>query len=170
MGTSLIVRPAADAARRIADDARPLGLGDVAAAVQLGLIAPDDAGVIAEERGMSGGAIEPQQWAGLPEPALGAAAPYLAMRFGADPVSAWVKVDASRNFETGALIYANTAREWPGNAVGVITGPAPGGKAGGTALLSRQALETFDRFVIRTAHGAAPLRIAERLGDATPAG
>jgi sarcosine oxidase subunit alpha len=168
-GTSLVTRPTARpegdsrVQRPLADDARPLSLGDVAAAVEAGLIEPDDAGIIAEERGMSGGAITQTSWAPTPGVSDDGVPAYLIGRFGPEPLRAFVTVDNRRQFETGALIYPNTAKENPLEAIGVIIGPAPEGKAGGTALFARARLKTVDRFIIRTARGAAPLRIAKRL-------
>lgn len=173
-GPSLVTRPASASEgdrrvqRPLADDARPLGLGDVAAAVEAGLIEPDDAGTIAEERGMSGTAIAATSWKPAPvtEPDLPA---YLEGRFGSDPLRAFVTIDNRRQLETGALIYPNTSKEDPAHAIGVVIGPAPEGKNGGTALFARARLATVDRFIIRTTRGAAPLRIAKKFDAARPA-
>ncbi|MEQ1902191.1 MAG: hypothetical protein ABL866_15835, partial [Devosia sp.] len=145
------------------DDARPMSLGDVAAAVQAQLIEPEDAGIIAEERGTAGGAIAASDWQPVtPDRAVGLPA-YLAGRFGPDPVRAVIAVDNRRRFETGALIYSNLDQEDPSQALGVVIGPAPEGRNGGVALLSRARLEKADRFVVRTVSGPAPVRIVERL-------
>ncbi|MEO6396786.1 MAG: FAD-dependent oxidoreductase [Devosia sp.] len=150
------------------DDARPLSLGDVAASVQARLIAPADAGVIAEERGMAGATIAPSNW--VPEaPPIAPSGPsaypaYLAGRFGPDASLAIVSVDGQTALETGALIYSNARSEVPPAALGVIVGPPSDGSKGGTALLSGAALAKADRFIIETATGPAPLRIIKTIG------
>ncbi|MEQ1768871.1 MAG: FAD-dependent oxidoreductase [Devosia sp.] len=170
-GLSLITRnaPPTDATgTRVSpvDDARPMSLGDVAAAVEAQLIEPADAGVIADERGTAGGAIPVSDWRPVAVPDLRVIPDYLRGRFGDDALVAHVVVDNVRKLEIGALVYSNTASEDPRNALGVIMARPPEGKVGALALFSRTQLGRHDRLVVRTYNGAAPLRIAERLEEA----
>jgi hypothetical protein len=172
-GSSLIVRPGVEGgtAERFSalNEARALGLGDVAAAVQLQLIEPADAGIIADERGAAGGEIRAADWTPLDTPAP-AIPDWLDGRFGSKPILAVLIVDSRRRFEIGALVYANTSEPKPSLALGVIVGPDPTGGPGGLALLSSEQLQTVDRFIVRTERGPAPARIARRVdvGELTP--
>ena len=138
-----------------------LSLGDVAASVELARTLPADAGAIAEERGAPGADLVASDW--LP-PAVAAPAdpPYLAGRFGPDPQLVHLIVDGKRRFETGALVYANTAPPDPLLAAGVIVAAAPAG-AGGIALMSRAVLKKTDRFIVETLRGPSPARVAATL-------
>lgn len=172
-GNSLIVRPGAEGgtAERFSalNEARALGLGDVAAAVQLQLIEPADAGIIADERGAAGGEIRASDWkpANAPAPII---PHWLDGRFGAQPILAVLIVDRRRRFEAGALVYSNTSEPRPTLALGVILGPDPAGGPGGLALLSSEQLKAVDRFIVRTERGPAPARITRRveLSELTP--
>ncbi|MEP7240828.1 MAG: FAD-dependent oxidoreductase [Devosia sp.] len=152
-GTSLLLRPVAGA--RSLPTGHALSIGDVAAAVDLGLIAPGDAGAVAGERGAPGRDIVATAWRPA-EPEAGAPSPYLEGRFGARPTRVHLIVDGRRVFEPGALVYANTGRGDPGNAVGVIVDAAT---PGGTALIDAAVLETMDRFVVAMTAGPSPARI-----------
>lgn len=131
-GDSLIAAPATVArpARRkaepwqLADAAQAFGLNDVAAAVQLGAIAPVEAGPVALERTSlsvnlsalaAEAALQPDR-----EPPL--VPKYLASRFGADAVVWEIAADQGRMLETGSLIFVNSDQTNPLHAIGVVVG------------------------------------------------
>jgi sarcosine oxidase subunit alpha len=129
-----------------------LSLGDVAASVELGVIAPADAGAIAEERGAPGPDLVASPWTPPPSPDAPA---YLAHRFGEAPERLHLVVDDRRGFEVGALIYATGVAPEPVAAIGVIVETAT---PGGIALVSRTAAAE-GRFVIETDAGPFPARV-----------
>jgi len=147
-GTSLATRtPGADT--------HAFSLGDVAAAVELGMIVPGDAGAIAEERGAPGGDLTASDWA---PPAVAPPAgmpPYLARRFGDEPERLHLIVDRHRRFAIGALVYSNSGKPDPVAAIGVIVEAA---EIGGIALIAKAALAANDRFIVETATGPSPAR------------
>ncbi len=157
-GPSLIARPVVDARPVLTSHAHAPSLGDVAASVELGLIAPADAGAVAEERGAPGGDLDASDWRPAPTPATEMPA-WLNGRFGDDPVRLHLVVDGKRKFERGALVYANISPPDPTLAIGVIVAAAEG-QAGGIALVSSVALKTVDRFIVETLDGPSPARIA----------
>jgi sarcosine oxidase subunit alpha len=130
-----------------------LSLGDVAASVELGLVAPGDAGAIAEERGAPGDDLVPSGWrpSDISKPAA-----YLAHRFGPAPGRVHLIVDDTRRFDVGALVYRGGDPREPANAVGVIVEAAT---PGGVALIAADILAATDRFVIQTATGPSPARL-----------
>lgn len=137
--------------------AHALSLGDVAACVELGVVAPADAGAIAEERGAPGADLVASDWQPRPRETSDAELPpYLAHRFGDDPRRLHLKVDGTKVFEVGALVYRNTDPAEPARAVGVIIEVAA---PGGIALVEKSATE-LDRFIVETLGGPFPARIA----------
>ena len=130
-----------------------LSLGDVAASVELGVIAPADAGAVAEERGAPGPDLVASTWTPPLSPAVAPA--YLAHRFGEAPERLHLVVDDKRGFEVGALIYAAGVAPEPVAAIGAIVETA---SPGGIALVSRTAASE-GRFVIETAAGPVPARV-----------
>jgi hypothetical protein len=129
----------------------------VAASVELGLIAPGDAGAIAEERGAPGGDLAASDWKPRRQPSTEVTPAYLSHRFGDDPQRVHLIVNNSRRFEIGALIYLNTTPPDPAQAIGVIVEEAA---VGGVALMARSALGEGSRFVIETYAGPSPARMA----------
>ena len=155
-GRSLAARPIPGARVSSAHRIHALTLADVAASVELGLIAPADAGVIAEERGAPGGDLQPSGWAPVAKAEVSdAPPPYLAHRFGDAPQRLHLVVDAKRQFTVGTLVYSNHGERDPEQALGVIVDAAP---VGGIALVA-EAGAGLDRFIVETADGPSPARI-----------
>jgi len=150
-GRTLVARPSTGGLAT----GQPLSLGDVAAAVDLGLISAADAGAVAEERGAPGAPLAASTWTPSARPVEDDPA-FLTGRFGVNPRRVQLIVDHKQVFETGALVYPNTAVRRPSNAIGVIVAPA---QPGGTALMSVEALAKTDRFVVETLAGPFPARI-----------
>jgi len=135
-GRSAVARPAAPRPRRIdrlvrrrhaaiwalADGPLALGVGDIAAGVQLGVLEPDHAGRVARERvAMVAMAAEP---VGEDAEKQAAAAPlvpdFLAGRFGPD-AALWLMAPLeARVLEPGALLQANGDVIDPAAAIGVV--------------------------------------------------
>ena len=145
-GTSLATRAPSTAIHA-------LSLGDVAAAVELGIITPGDAGAVAEERGAPGADLAASDWKPPAEAPADGVPAYLAQRFGDAPERVHLMVDHRRRFAIGALIYAAGMRPDPMRAIGVIVEAAP---VGGMALIARAALN--DRYVVETEAGPSPAR------------
>lgn len=157
-GRSLAMRPAPIGASRTQPRSHAMELGDVAASVELELIAASDAGAIAEERGAPGADLVASTWTPAPLVTDSDALPaYLAARFGDDPQRVHLIVDGKRVFAIGTLIYRNTDMPDPENAVGVIVETAP---IGGIALMQKSARSKTARFIAETATGPSPARIA----------
>jgi sarcosine oxidase subunit alpha len=156
-GRSLAVRPA-QGVGKLSPRLHAIALGDVAASVELGLIAPTDAGAIAEERGAPGGDLVASTWRPSPDPMPdGDEIPaWLAHRFGAAPKRLHLVVDHRRQFAVGTLVYPPGIKPEPESAIGVIVAPA---EVGGIALIG--AASGLDRFVLETAAGPSPARIAK---------
>jgi len=156
-GRSLAARPIPGAAK-VSSGHRihVLTLADVAASVELGLIASTDAGGIAEERGAPGNDLQTSNWA-PPTSAdvVDMPPPYLAHRFGDEPQRLHLIVDAKRRFPVGTLVYSNDAERDPEHAIGVIVAAAP---IGGIALVAKAGCR-LDRFIVDTADGPSPARI-----------
>jgi hypothetical protein len=158
-GRSLAMRPIPSARAVSGHRAHVLALADVAASVELGLVAPADAGVIAEERGAPGGDLQPSAWTPQPGPVGDAKLPpYLAHRFGDAPERVHLIVDARRPFPVGTLVYSNRTPREPEHAVGVVIEAA---SVGGIALIAKSALR-LDRFIVELPDGASPARIRPR--------
>lgn len=155
-GRSLASRPIPKARPLVVHRVQALTLGDVAASVELGLLAPADAGVIAEERGAPGGELQPSSW--TPTASLDTSdkpPAYLAYRFGNDPQRRHLYVDGKRRFTVGTLVYSSGAARLPEHAIGVIVDNAD---VGGIALISKSA-QRLDRFVVKMPEGPSPARI-----------
>lgn len=138
---------------------RTLSLGGIAALVELGVVAQNDAGAVAEERRIAGGPLLPSAWT-PPKSNAAYETPWLTDRFGAETAQAHIIVDDKRRFERGALVYANTSARDPASAIGVIVAPAPDNGPGGIALFSKAALAASDRFIVETLSGPSPARLA----------
>jgi sarcosine oxidase subunit alpha len=135
-----------------------LSLSDVAASVELGLVAPADAGAIAEERGAPGADLVASDWRPTATERAGADLPaYLQHRFGDAPRRLQLRVDGKRTFEIGALVYRNTDPADPARAIGVIVETVA---TGGIALVDKEAAE-LDRFIVETVAGPSPARVAQ---------
>jgi hypothetical protein len=121
--------------------------------VELGIIAPGDAGAVAEERGAPGADLVASGWTPRAESAADSTPAYLAQRFGDAPARVHLVVDHRRQFGIGALIYRPGQVPEPMHAIGVIVEAAP---VGGIALIARTGLS--DRYVIETEAGPSPAR------------
>lgn len=139
-----------------ASQAHTLSVGDVAASVELGLVSPGDAGSIAEERGAPGAALVASNWRPQVPTASEDLPAYLQHRFGDAPGRLHLKVDGTRQFAIGALVYRNTDPPDPVLAVGVIVETA---SPGGIALMETSATK-LDRFIVEADDGPLPARIA----------
>lgn len=149
--------------------AHPLAfdLDEVAAAVVLGDVPEADAGVIATERCLGPRTIVDSGWR-LPVPAdepsaVIAPPPYLTGRFGPRPQLSVVGVSDGRFFEPGCLIFLSSDQTDPGKAVGVIIGPAPGGRSGGLAMLGKALGGTGTKLFVRDTSGPVPVELLNRL-------
>ncbi|MEO8882460.1 MAG: FAD-dependent oxidoreductase [Devosia sp.] len=147
------------------EQARPLGVADVAAGVQLGLIPPDDAAIVAQERCVTPGDIVdagrlPGPLAASAQPLAGAPPTYLSGRFGPKPSIWLVEPHDGRSFEPGCLVYANADPADPLAAIGVVFAPAPEGRKGGLAVMIRSASEG-DTPVVRDVSGQNSVRLVD---------
>jgi len=152
-GRTLVRRPASSADSAFAAS-QALGPGDVAAAVDLGLISGADAGAIAEERGAPGADLVPSGWRAPPRSYSGVP-PFLAGRFGDDAVRRHLVVDETRAFAAGALVHLAGSSRDPLDAVGVVIETA---SPGGVALLAATPA-AHDRFIVETLEGPSPARV-----------
>ncbi|MEO8756199.1 MAG: FAD-dependent oxidoreductase [Devosia sp.] len=156
-GRSLAVRPSAVQSGKVLPRSQAMSLADAAASVELQLIAPGDAGAIAEERGAPGADLVASDWRPSAGDVSDALPVYLTRRFGDDPQRVHLIVDNKRTFLIGALVYSNVVKPDPGNAAGVIIDAAP---IGGIALMQKSALTKTARFIVETGTGPSPARIA----------
>lgn len=134
---ALFRRRVANGVATLAESSLALTIGEVAAGVGLGLIPPDSAGVVAQERV----ALVPLA---LPEAAAAdrVESPpgpwdvpvYLARRFGPDARIMRVIPDDGRTLETGALLQRGSDSPSPLEAIGVVLRPLEG-DAGAAALV-----------------------------------
>jgi sarcosine oxidase subunit alpha len=170
-GSSLVALPAVEAPRRrlfgappapqwsLTEHPRALGLGDVAAGVQLGVIPPEAAATVAQERclpvAVMAEAAATIHAAARPQPYPA----YLHGRFGSAPVLRHIVADDGRNFEAGALLFSNSDRSSPGLAVGVVVGPAERGDTATLALIDGKIAQ--DRLVLRDAGQQVWVRLLE---------
>jgi len=139
-----------------------LGLGDLAAAVQLGAIPAASAGQVAAERGVAGADIIDTGWR-VPAAATSAELPaYLIGRFGAKPQLCVLTSADARFFERGSLIFTGPAITDPNQAVGCIVAPSPNRGVGGLALIEREASKGAARLFLRDAGGAVPIERIEK--------
>jgi sarcosine oxidase subunit alpha len=147
-----------------------LSLSDVAAAVELGAVLAEDAGIVAEERCIGSGEIVSTGWEPPPASASVDAGPppYLRGRFGPKPQQAVIAGEDDRFFEIGCLLFASSDEADPAAAIGTVIGPAPDGGPRGTALVERAALGGGPMFV-RDTGGTVPVRAVERIKPAAKA-
>jgi hypothetical protein len=157
-GRSLALRPAPLGASHKLPRPHAMELGDVAASVELELIAPGDAGAIAEERGAPGADLVASSWTPPPGEAQDALPAWLHNRFGADPQRVHLVVDGKRRFAIGTLVYRNDAKPDPEAAIGVIVEVAD---IGGVALMQKSALIKTSRYIVETNTGPSPARVAK---------
>lgn len=105
---------------------QPLAISDVAAGVDLGLIPPEAAGIVAQERvaliplALRIPAQEPEN---MIAPEIDEVPAFLAGRFGPDARLVRLVPSEPRKFESGALIYRSSGPSQPLQASGVILRP-----------------------------------------------
>lgn len=162
-GISLVTRRSA--APELSQHPVALSLGDIAAAVQIGAMAPRDAGHVAAERGGISGDITGGQWTAAAETATGipAVPEYLTGRFGAKPQLVVVTAFDPRHFEPGCLVYERSEVIDPLKAIGVVYAPAPGGAPGGLAVLGTLPASPDGTLFVRDSSGAVASKITEKL-------
>ena len=134
-----------------------LGLGELAAAVQLGAIPAASAGAVAAERGVAGADIVDTGWRVSPREPSTEPPAFLTGRFGPKPQLCVVTSADARYFERGSLIFLGSAIQDPLQAVGAIIAPAPNGGVGGLALIEREASKGETRLFARDAGSVVPL-------------
>lgn len=170
-GSTLLSRQNAAASRHgvslFVNQQSGLGLGDIAAAATLGLVAPADAGTVAAERCVPGVEMNDSGWRvevaanvvdGLPPvPA------YLVGRFGPRPKICVIGVSNARFFEPGCLIFASSGAGKPSEAIGVIYAAAPGGRSGGLALMGKVPERLDAAIYVHDSGGAVAAQVLERL-------
>lgn len=168
-GPSLITRRAAAASKQgvsgLATRAVQLGLGDIAAAVDIGAMAARDAGSVAAERCALSGEVTDTGWRVpvVPAPAEDVPTPpaYLTGRFGDKPqIWALTAADA-RSFEPGCLIFENSETSDPLKAIGVTFAPHRAGANGGIAIMGK--VPEAPELYVRDAGTAVASRLVERL-------
>lgn len=121
---ALFRRRQANGVTTLAESALALSIGEVVAGVALGLIPPESAGVVAQERvalvplALPGAAEETD----AAQPTLGPrdVPPYLSGRFGPDARLMRVVAEDGRTLETGALLQRRSDSPSPLDAVGVV--------------------------------------------------
>lgn len=168
-GPSLITRRSAAASKHgvsgLATRPVQLGLGDIAAAVDIGAMAERDAGSVAAERCALSGEIVDSGWRVPTAPAAEADVPtppaYLTGRFGDKPQLWALSTADARLFEPGCLVFENSETADPLKAIGVTYAAAKPGANGGMAMLGsvQDGLEVF----VRDAGTAVAARLVERL-------
>ncbi len=147
----------------LTDQPRPLGIGDVAAGVQLGVIPAESAGIVAEERAVaSGDLIDAARLALLPDLRPAPPAPripaFLIGRFGAEPQMWIVAPDEARMLDMGALIFLNSDQTDPRQAIGAIIG-SEGEKI--IALVGKASPQPGDGLILRDQGRAVAIRLVE---------
>jgi len=170
-GTSLITRRAAAASKYgisgLATRAVQLGLGDIAAAVDIGAMAARDAGSVAAERCALSGEIRDTGWRVATPPAVEDEVPappsYLAGRFGDKPQLWAITAADARSFEAGCLIFENSETSDPLKAIGVTYAPRRPGANGGMAIIGKVPEAAGAELYVRDAGTAVAARLAEKL-------
>ncbi len=140
-----------------------LGLGELAAAVQLGAIPAASAGAVAAERGVAGADIVDTGWRVAPPAASSELPAFLTGRFGPKPQLCVVTSADARYFERGSLLFLSSAIQDPQQAVAVIVGPAPNRGVGGLALIERDASKGETRLFIRDAGSTVAIDRIEKV-------
>jgi hypothetical protein len=62
-------------------------------------------------------------------------------------------------------VYVNTSPLDPAQAAGVIIGPPPDGAPGGIAIIAAAMVRKTSRFIVATARGPSPARLAPPRND-----
>jgi len=170
-GQSLITRRAAAASKHgvsgLATRAVQLGLGDIAAAVDIGAMAARDAGSVASERCALSGEIRDTGWRvpvqPVPEETVPTPPAYLTARFGDKPQIWEITAADARSFEPGCLIFENSEQRDPLQAIGVTYAPHRPGANGGIALIGKVPETAATELYVRDAGTAVAARLVARL-------
>lgn len=163
-GVSLVTRRSA--APELAQHPVALSLGDIAAAVQIGAMAPRDAGHVAAERGGISGDITEGGWTPPADATSDGTPPlpaYLTGRFGPKPQLCVVTAFDPRHFEPGCLVFERSEVLDPLKAIGVVYAPAPNGAPGGLAVLGTLPASPDGALFVRDSSGAVASKITEKL-------
>lgn len=143
-----------------------LTLGDVAAAVAVGALAPRDAGKVAAERCTVSGDIVEAGWhlpADTVPPSDTPQVPdYLRGRFGPRPQVCVLSAPDGRQFEPGCLVFERSDGADPLQAIGVTFAAAPAERSG-LALLSVVPDSPETLLFARDGSGAVAVRVVEKL-------
>ena len=97
-----------------------------------------------------------------PAPATPALPAYLAGRFGPRAVVRLVEADDGQAFEVGCLAQLQADHTDPLTAVGVVFAPAPPGRRGALAIISKAAAEVT-RLVVRDGASSVSVRLVDPL-------
>jgi sarcosine oxidase subunit alpha len=154
---SRFLRPGRPAPVRVLSEApQPLSIGAISAGVSLGLIPPESAGIVAQERValVPLARSEPDT---APVQELPEVPAYLADRFGPDARVVTLAHDASRQVGSGALIFANEDVVDARLAVGVVLRAVEGKTR---ALIAEEIATAAKPIIIRDLGQAFPAEIA----------
>lgn len=170
-GASLITRRTAAASKNgvsgLATRPVQLGLGDIAAAVDVGAMAARDAGSVAAERCALSGEVTDTGWrvplAATTVDEVPAPPAYLTGRFGDKPQIWTLTAADARSFEPGCLIFENSETSDPLSALGVTYAPPRPGANGGIAIMGKVPEAAGAELYVRDAGTAVASRLVERL-------
>ena len=141
-----------------------LTLGDLAAAVALGLLPPSEADAVARERTLAGADLVPSQWQPARTDAAETIPPYLVGRFGPKPVTCRLTAPDAKAFSVGSLVFRSRDTADALMAIGVvIAAPGPGDN-GGTALIDDPPDSPDTLLFVNENGGPSPARVAARPG------
>lgn len=157
-GISLVTRRSA--APELAQHPVALSLGDIAAAVEIGAMAPRDAGPVTAQRAGIASDITGGSWTAPAEAPVNEVPAYLTGRFGPKPQLCVLTAFDPRHFEPGCLVFESSETTDPLKAIGVIYAPAPNNAPGGLAVL---AAAVPDAVFVRDSSGAVASKLTERV-------
>lgn len=160
-GTAYVPRSIANSdPRNTARKPAPLSLGSIAAAVELGALAPLAAADIARERTALGPDLGDTGWKPDPGPLPTGVPAYLSGRFGPAPRSARLSATDGRAFEPGALLFAGSGVVDAREAIGVVYRAVAPGETGGIALIADPAPSPEALIFVRENGGLYTARVA----------
>ena len=159
-GWSLLRRAEAET-RSLASAPRALGLGDIAAGVQLGLLPAAAAGMVASERATPPLVIGTGKAPPPPAAQKEQIPAYMAGRFGEGAELWTLAVDEARRLRAGALLYAaGTENADPAAAVGAVI--VSSGKDAAIALVASTHAQPEARFILRDGTQRVAIRLMEK--------
>jgi sarcosine oxidase subunit alpha len=161
-GWSLATRAATES-QSLAAAQRALGLGDVAAGVQLGLLPAEAAGMVAGERAVPAVAIGGNGSAGPPSAPKPALYPdYMIGRFG-EKAELWsVRADDARRLQVGALLSTGADTAAPEAAIGAVVSSSKEGDA--VALVAAAEARPGAVLTLRDGTQQVAVRLKEKRG------